>query len=156
MRFGFTSMDRRAALGGVAEGLAGRHYADPVEFILDQMSEALDCPGKGRVTKELRAAWKMWAKRVDQELEVWAGKHGELFAPSMSINHLDDSAYNVYSTLAGKGVGIWDGRWDHAFNDPETAIANLKDHLGRHLRSDFDTLHELFHNSACLGALNGV
>lgn len=43
-----------------------------------------------------------------------------------------DGPYLILMTLQGHGVGIWDGRWDHLFKDPqdiEILEKILKEHL---------------------------
>jgi hypothetical protein len=152
MRFGFDSFERKRP-----EGFAGRVHTDPLEFIMEGKSETFGCPGKGRVSKSVRAAWIKWGTRVMQELEIWARKpeHAALFAPKGSIRDLEDPPYNVYSTLAESGAGIWDGRWDPAFHVPQVAIRNLRDHLERHLAPDFRALEEVLDDAACSGTLNG-
>lgn len=60
---------------------------------------------------------RKFESQVERALEEWAAKNplrGDYEADDL----MDDSGpYNILMTLRGEGVGIWDGRWDHYFQD---------------------------------------
>lgn len=41
----------------------------------------------------------------------------------------DNGVFLIYMTLAGEGIGIWDGSWDEYFYEPQMAIPLIQDAL---------------------------
>jgi DNA repair protein RadC len=101
----------------------GRHYDDPLEFLLDGEAESLTEERCTNLTPSarLKKAWKDWNFRcVDAMKQFWA-KHPDLVTMSLEDALSDRKfpkgfvGYDIYQTLAGAGVGVWDGDWDHIF-----------------------------------------
>lgn len=113
----------------------GKHYTDPLAFILDGAAES---ESDGRCTdlepsRELQRAWGEWGEAVTKALLDWGDANGTgdniaaLIAASDPGGHVD-VAYDVYMTLAGEGVGMWDGRWEPYLLQDE--IKSLQHYLG--------------------------
>ncbi len=91
-------------------------------------------PDDVEMTPELRQAWYNYNYDLRQALGDW------LADKNLSPRLLDemyraDAEYNVYQTLVGAGVGIWDGRWDHILDRDqiEDLQKYLKRRIGQHV-----------------------
>jgi len=93
---------------------SGRHYADDewVEFILDGFPESMEVDvDEVPITDELQAEVDRFMEAADKAVEQCSKQ----FPPAEEI-YLSDADYaDIYHTLVGAGVGIWDGRWDHYY-----------------------------------------
>ncbi len=114
-----------AAVGGYVGGrkpdaeFSGKAKKNPrqydpeewVEFVLEGMAER-----DAKVTAELRAAADEFELAIDDALDVCLDK----FPPAVDPARLygdPATALDIFMTLSGEGVGIWDGRWDLYYPD---------------------------------------
>jgi hypothetical protein len=106
------------------------HYSETGEDI-DQ--DELVPRGEHEITPELRAEWEKYEAALLVALEKCCPTGDS----NLMLN--EDAAYNVFMTLNGEGVGIWDGRWSHLFSKEK--IDNLSAFLE----------NELSHFADCTG-----
>lgn len=114
-----------------------------------------------RITPELRRVWDMWEASVQTTLRGWAKKHvrpePDKWATIVILNGY--APLNVWLTVAGHGVGIWDGRWDEFFpGGGEKYLENLQRHLERYLGFWMDRIDHALMDAAsdcAQGELNG-
>ena len=109
-------------------------------------SEAEDREGRAREAGETFD--KEWVSFTPELTQAWNNYNYDLrqvLGDYLSANNLDpdllqqmydaDAEYNVYMTLRGHGVGIWDGRWKDILTDDQ--IEDLTDlltaRLGKHV-----------------------
>lgn len=113
----------------------GKHYTDPLAFILDGAAESITderCTGL-TPSRTLQHRWGEWGESVTKALIDWGDVNGTgdniaaLIAASDPGGHVD-VAYDVYMTLDGAGVGMWDGRWEPYLLQDE--IESLQHYLG--------------------------
>lgn len=97
----------------------GKVYKDSLSFLLDGEAYSVT---DGRCvdlkpSKTLKLVWAAWERAVHKALLHWASGSRAHFKSSIErvLAAQDYAAYDVYMTLAGEGVGIWDGRWDDYF-----------------------------------------
>lgn len=108
-----------AALGGYIGGRkpdADFRTANPqytpeewLQYVLDGMAQR-----DADVTLDLQIAANDFEGAVNDALEICF----EQYPPVGDVAELYDdptTAYDIYMTLAGEGVGIWDGRWDQYY-----------------------------------------
>lgn len=91
----------------------GRHYSadEALEFWLDGFAESEEVDsGDVHITSELQDAWDNFGFAVQESLDKHLGeaKTEEIY----DSEGFESVTSDVYATLAGHGVGIWDGRWD--------------------------------------------
>lgn len=112
----------------------GRRYEieEWVEFILDGVADSEGVEDV-EITKDLAKEVDRYTSAVDKAVEECSKR----FPPTEDIVAGDDVYYDVYQTLSGAGVGIWDGRWDHYYprnkkhGDWTALIACFKKHVGK-------------------------
>lgn len=107
--------------------MAGRRYEEDeaLEFWLEGHAESAE------VTEKLQKTWDKFGTAVDKSLE----KHltdDEYMAVTGSEGE-EAIKSDVYATLAGHGIGIWDGRWDGYMSQArlKTLQPKLKRDLGK-------------------------
>lgn len=113
----------------------GKRYTDPLAFILDGEAESATderCTDL-EPSRALQEKWGEWTETVTKALLDWGATAGRGDAIARLIAASDpggrvDVAYDVYMTLDGAGVGMWDGRWDPYLDD--ISIKRLKAYLG--------------------------
>lgn len=113
----------------------GRQYDDALEFLLDGV---IDGCTDLTPSNELRHLWAKWGALMVEALHRWASKHADLMRVPVGyiLTKEDYADYDVYQTLAGAGVGIWDGRWDEYFVNRD-AIESLSKYLKQVLSKAF-------------------
>ncbi len=91
----------------------GRRYesSEWVEFILDGVAESEEFEGEVEITPALEKEVERYKKAVDDAVESCSRS----FPPAEDIVVGDEEYLDIYHTLTGAGVGIWDGRWDHYY-----------------------------------------
>jgi hypothetical protein len=94
----------------------GRQYDDWVQFELDGIADQQDV----EITPELREEAAKFESAVYEALDEWTRKHPPRDGSSVDdLFEEGDASWNVYATLVGHGVGIWDGRWDQYYSEKE-------------------------------------
>ncbi len=95
------------------KGNNGRRYesSEWVEFILDGVAESEEFEGEVEITPALEKEVERYKKEVDDAVESCSRS----FPPAEDIVVGDEEYLDIYHTLTGAGVGIWDGRWDHYY-----------------------------------------
>lgn len=128
-------------LDWLVEGVVERnhHYAETGE---DIDKAELVPRGEGKANAALRELWIKYETALRSALFDWASSHAQ-YRPEAYVSAEawveamvgEDAAYNVFMTLNGEGVGIWDGRWEHLFcgSDGSTAVDALGDYLEERL-----------------------
>jgi len=89
----------------------GKQYDDSLSFILDGEAENFTeerCTDL-TPTANLRAVWRRWGELVSEAFYACP--------ETKDVSLPDDADYDVFMTLDGQGVGIWDGRWDSLFDN---------------------------------------
>jgi len=126
----------------------GRQYEDWVQFELDGIADQEDV----EITPELREEAAKFESAVYAALDEWTRKHPPRDGSSVDELFEEGNApWNVYATLVGHGVGIWDGRWDQYYSEKE--IEQLRKFLEKRLGKFADvtgggSLGEAFHEAA--------
>ena len=104
-----------------------------VDFIVDGIAESSNRPMAeyNGYSKELLQVWgefksalySVLSSYVDDKVDGDEELHDEMMDELFSEG---EALYLCYMTLAGEGVGIWDGRWDPWFDNAEIKeIQNL-------------------------------
>lgn len=117
-------------------------------------------PEDAEVTSEVKKEARKFEKDLKKVLVDWVKKHPLREQYTADDLYDKEGSYIVLMTLRGEGVGIWDGRWDHFFNDSDKDIKALEKELDRKLRKYADdsgggSLEDAFSNAAydlCGGA----
>lgn len=126
----------------------GKQYTDPVEFFLDMAAESVD--GKAHRDFEpsdaLREKWSEWRENVSKTMLDWGAQHGVGDNVAEIIQNENMFEADVYFTLGGHGVGIWDGRWDKYLTDAQ--VKDLEKVLKRILNPQFHRLEDDFYSEA--------
>ena len=129
----------------------GRNYTDALEFLLDGEAESVS---NGRCTnltpsKELQHLWARWGAAMVEALHIWERNYPQtLRAPIGYLLTKEQYAdYDVFQTLDGAGVGIWDGRWDDYFVD-RNALKALEKYLKQVLHKAFGTMKDALTDEA--------
>ena len=81
------------------------------QFVLEGMATR-----DAEVTTELQAAAATFECSVDEALDVCLDKYPTAVDPSPLYGD-PATALDIFLTLSGEGVGIWDGRWDIYYPD---------------------------------------
>jgi len=106
--------------------------------ILDMVaeSEGIDSDVYIEMTSDLEEAIEKYESRLHDALEDVIQKYPP--KNDQDINDVlgADADYNVFMTLNGEGVGIWDGRWKHLWNDDD--LENVQKLLMKKLRDVAD------------------
>ena len=92
----------------------GRRYesSEWVEFILDGVAESEEAEDVDvEITPALAKEVERYKEAVDNAVESCSRS----FPPAEDIVVGDEEYLDIYHTLTGAGVGIWDGRWDHYY-----------------------------------------
>lgn len=115
-------------------------------------------PRDAEATPEVKKEAQKFEAAVEKALKAWVKKYP--LAEGYDVSDLMDESrsggqggYKVLMTLRGEGVGIWDGDWDHFFNDSKKEIKALQRFLGKKLSSFADetgtgSLNQAFDNAA--------
>jgi len=108
----------RAGQSRVAGGDWKRSTLDELVEMAGETMDYDDWRGM-KSTREVQYVAKNFSNDVQNVLAEWVKRN-----PGKLKDEYDDSdlydekgSYLVYMTLAGHGVGIWDGDWDHFFVD---------------------------------------
>lgn len=135
--------------------------SDAIDFVMVGFEETNEVEhGSGQYTEELKKAIKDFEDALWYALDEWVDAHQNELADTSDESSNTADMYNesvdVYFTLNGEGVGIWDGRWDHFFRDPEKSIPELtvflKEKLGKYAdETGGGSVNEAFTN-AVLGS----
>jgi len=116
--------------------------ARTLDQLVEMEAEAFDLPNwrDAEATPAVRRAADNFERALSKALSVWVQKHPPEDGSTVEDLMDEEAGYNVFMTLEGHGVGIWDGRWDHFYKNTtslekflERALAkehgNLKDAL---------------------------
>ncbi len=95
----------------------GRQYTDALLFLFDGVVEyyrdTQGCHGDPQPSDLLYEKWGQWREEVVSAMFAWAEPLGLGDNIAQIIENEEYFEYDVYQTLAGAGVGIYDGRWDN-------------------------------------------
>ena len=116
--------------------------ARTLDQLVEMEAESFDLPNwrDAEATPAVRRAADNFERALSKALSVWVQKHPPEDGSTVEDLMDEEAGYNVFMTLEGHGVGIWDGRWDHFYKNTtslekflERALAkehgNLKDAL---------------------------
>lgn len=120
-----------------------------VNFILQDVAQS-EGTDDYEITEELGEQLDAYKKKLSIALEEWTNLYPPKYEHSLREILDADAAYNVFMTLNGEGVGIWDGRWDRFYSEGD--IRSLQSFLKKKLGSFADdtgggTLNEAFRNA---------
>ena len=120
-----------------------------VNFVLQGVAEANDSENY-EITEELGEQLDAYKKKLSMALEEWTNLYPPKYERSLGEILRADAAYNVFMTLNGEGVGIWDGRWDKFYSEGD--LRSLQSFLKKKLGSFADdtgggTMNEAFQNA---------
>lgn len=130
----------------------GRHYSadEALQFWLDGHAQSLtdeECD-EADITENLQEKWDAFGGKVSRSLyrHLPDAKVDEIYASEGEESVKSD----VYATLAGHGIGVWDGRWDGYLTQAE--IKKIQKKLQSDLGSWVDStgggdLEETFHEA---------
>lgn len=109
---------------------------EQLQFILDGEAESEGIED-AEVTNALEAAARKFENAAKKALKS-AERAGIKPKEDVDLDDVwdEDAAYNIYMTLTGAGVGIWDGRWDDLYEQAD--LEALQRHLKRELGSYAD------------------
>jgi hypothetical protein len=106
----------------------GRHYGidEWPEFVLEGVLESAGASTSDTsITPQLKKAIERYESELYDVLMEWTKK----VPPMTDEVWVDSTPYDIFATLSGEGVGIWDGRWDHLYNEREIkALINYLQH----------------------------
>lgn len=106
----------------------GRRYEseEALQFWLDGHAES-EGVEDAEISASLQKTWDKFGDAVDKSLE----KHLTDDEYMAVTGHEDEESIksDVYATLTGQGIGIWDGRWDGYMS--QAKIEKLQKHLKR-------------------------
>lgn len=89
----------------------GRRYQidEALEFWFDGYAEGMGAEG-AEVTPEVRKEWEKFGNAVERSMEkhLSQAKFEEIYDSEGEDSVVSD----VYATVSGTGIGVWDGRWD--------------------------------------------
>lgn len=103
--------------------------------LLDMAAESAEVDtDKVQFTPELKQAWNNYNYDLRQVLGDYLSAN-KLDPDLLQQMYAADAEYNVFMTLAGHGVGIWDGRWKDILNEDqiEDLTALLETRLRKHV-----------------------
>jgi len=117
-------------------------------------------PRDAEVTSDVKKEARKFEKDLKKVLNDWIKQHPLREQYTADDLYDNKGAYLVLMTLRGEGVGIWDGDWDHFFNDHKKDIKELEKELKRKLGKYADdtgtgSLNQAFDDAAydlCGGA----
>jgi hypothetical protein len=106
----------------------GRHYGidEWPEFVLEGVLESAGASTSDTsITPQLKKAIERYESELYDVLMEWTKK----VPPMTDEVWVDSTPYDIFATLSGEGVWIWDGRWDHLYNEREIkALINYLQH----------------------------
>lgn len=134
----------------------GRHYDDPLEFILDGEAESVSngtCTDLSPSPK-LRELWAKWDNLCHQAVARFWQANPRLVRVPVDVVFAEQDrggytmlGYEVFMSLNGSGVGIWDGDWDHYFTTDDGAD-KLVDVMKRLLAKAFRAMESAIQDEA--------
>ena len=120
--------------------------------LLEMEAESAEIPAdywaQLEVTPELSAAAVAYENDLWGALSELVRKHppkGD--ADANVLMEEGDAPYNVFMTLGGHGVGIWDGSWDE-FYDSDVIEKQVRPFLKRKLQRSYETFEQAIMNAA--------
>lgn len=122
--------------------------------IVQMAAESSDYPRRDSAycDDDCEAEWDKFDKAAWEALVEWGQDNIKEFSAEYDYSALDlwddNGPYLIYMTLAGHGVGIWDGSWDRYFVNPKKSIPELQKYLERNLAEEYQKLEIDIHNSA--------
>lgn len=101
-----------------------RRYDDAADwphFVLDGVIETYELPDDtpSDITPKLKAALDRYQIELFEVLEEIVQRYPPKNGQNVYDVQSADADYLVFMTLNGEGVGIWDGRWEHLWDDAD-------------------------------------
>ncbi|MBD3404326.1 hypothetical protein GF420_15660 [candidate division GN15 bacterium] len=104
-----------------------------VGFICNLIEEYVDHDAQVQTDHRFDEVLNEYDEKVEEVLEKFVAKWP--LAEEYTVQDLIDegsASFNIYMTLEGHGVGIWDGRWDHFWDSQrvmDALMETIKDEL---------------------------
>ena len=157
-RAGFTNKQIQAFLSLSEDRInEGRHYtADEwPAFFASMEGESSGYPNwkdpdQDGVTSKLKQTARTFTQDVDKASEVYFEKSPEELADGASETDFMGAEWvsDVLLTLEGHGAGIWDGDWDHLFQDGNKGVRKMEVFLKGRLSNIHDKIMDAIRDSA--------
>lgn len=122
--------------------------------IVEMAAESSEYPRRHEAycNDECEKAWNRFDEAAWHSLIEWGQKNIEAFSAEYDYSAVDlwndEGPYLIYMTLAGHGVGIWDGSWDKYFFNPGKDIPKLQKFLEGDLSDEYQKLETAIYNAA--------
>lgn len=126
----------------------GKNYTDEVGWVLDGVAESISdgkCSGL-TPSETLYTEWSMWQEAIAKVLLGWGDKRGLGDNVARLLQSENYFAWDVYATLNGDGVGVWDGRWAEYLGKEYTD--DVENHLKLWLPSAFRQIQRAVEDEA--------
>lgn len=122
------------------------------EQVVRMAAEALGVPNPEDATcnKMCERAWEAFDDAVYEALEKWVKNNRKMLERDVTEDDLwsEEGPYLVYMTIAGEGVGVWDGSWDHFFKRDRDIEKKLVPYLKESLSKNYSVLEHAIVDSA--------
>jgi len=122
------------------------------EQVIEMTAESLGVPNpeEAHCNKMCSRAWEAFDDHAYDALEAWVKKHPRSLKKGIGFDDLweEEGEYLIYMTIAGEGVGIWDGSWHHFFRRPEEISKKLVPYLKGKLSKHYEILEHAIVDSA--------
>ena len=135
----------------------GRHYGanEWPAFFASFEGESMgypkrDNPSQDGVTSKLKQAARAFTQEVEKASEEYFGKNQDELADGASETDFMGAEWvsDVLLTLEGHGAGIWDGDWDHLFQNGNKGVEKMQRFLMKRLSKAHDKIIDTIHDSA--------
>lgn len=120
--------------------------------IVEMAAESSEYPksDEAMCTEECTKVWDVFDEAAYDALQKWVDIHPGALVKGENENSLwfDEGPYLIYMTMAGHGVGIWDGSWDNYFRDRSVIRNSLQPFLDKELSKKYQKLETAIFNAA--------
>lgn len=82
-------------------------------FVCHLYEEMLEQDCEIQLDEQFYSTLHEYEEKLEEKLEEFCAKWPLAGKYTVTDLMYDGASYNVFMTLQGHGIGIWDGRWDH-------------------------------------------